>query len=650
MNSGHRQHGRSNGRARRPDYQVPLTKQRSRQRLTRNLDIDAIGMIAGVAPDEYDYEQMPPRRSNRPPITPRSATEDASQETPRSLIGPASVQDDYDGSALTPKHSAKNGHGRFGSDNRDATNSSTSSPPTNVPRLNMEAVGTPSGAAGYSHPAALVNSGRMRDRYGFLIPENLRAEYRAWRVQNGRENDKKIERYSHILNSDSDSYLDKELGQLIRSGVPPLHRRKIWARLAGIDWEMQHRPDYYRSLLDSADSILTGSAREQIGKDLGRTFPDNKRMANAENEGKLRNILRAYAVHDPENGYCQGMNFLVSSFLILGFDEEEAFWMLCHVLRQFPFNFDTTLSGCTADTEVFAYYLRASMPKLHRFFARHSVDPALYFTPFVMTLYVGYMQYESTFRIWDRIMYNGPIEFFRCTLKMLNYMQSDIMEMEGSNNTEIVMRIFELLKSIVDLDVALASMPGKQRMEDGALQFRRQRARAALRGARATDALRRAAVMNLGVSPTRIPADSLDAAGQNGNLRRAVSIKRAKEEAIRAKDGSSATSGTGGHARSTDSDSSSSSDLPFSELAKGTGMSPSMQRVRQSDSATLEDSGGPVHGQGHKLTDPAQPFIAFMGSAQSTSAVLPPHNLRYAALRRPPESVSTRSEDTDDDI
>ena len=47
----------------------------------------------------------------------------------------------------------------------------------------------------------------------------------------------------------------------------------------------------------------------------------------------LKNILQAYAVNNPEVGYCQSMNF-VAGFLLLvsGMRENESFWVFASLL------------------------------------------------------------------------------------------------------------------------------------------------------------------------------------------------------------------------------------------------------------------------------------------------------------------------------
>jgi hypothetical protein len=54
-------------------------------------------------------------------------------------------------------------------------------------------------------------------------------------------------------------------------------------------------------------------------------------MNGAGTEG-LRRVLRAYALHNPEVGYCQSLNF-VAGMMLLFLQEEDAFWLLATIIE-----------------------------------------------------------------------------------------------------------------------------------------------------------------------------------------------------------------------------------------------------------------------------------------------------------------------------
>jgi hypothetical protein len=89
-----------------------------------------------------------------------------------------------------------------------------------------------------------------------------------------------------------------------------------------------------------------------IEVDLHRTFPDHKQLSSEHGQQVLRRVLRAYSLHHPKIGYCQGMNFIAGLFLsVVGQEdqaqEEQAFWLLAsmvgetshrHRYKGIPFN------------------------------------------------------------------------------------------------------------------------------------------------------------------------------------------------------------------------------------------------------------------------------------------------------------------------
>ncbi len=64
-----------------------------------------------------------------------------------------------------------------------------------------------------------------------------------------------------------------------------------------------------------------------------RTFPGHMYFEAGNGEGCLRRILQAFALHNPEVGYCQSLNF-VAGMMIIFMDECDAFWLLVTVVEK----------------------------------------------------------------------------------------------------------------------------------------------------------------------------------------------------------------------------------------------------------------------------------------------------------------------------
>lgn len=109
-----------------------------------------------------------------------------------------------------------------------------------------------------------------------------------------------------------------ELKALIRSGVPHVHRPRVWRWCVWLHVRKMREclaEDYYRGLLSLARE-RQNPASKQIELDLLRTLPNNKHYASPSSDGiqKLRNVLLAFSWRNPDIGYCQGLNRYSSLF------------------------------------------------------------------------------------------------------------------------------------------------------------------------------------------------------------------------------------------------------------------------------------------------------------------------------------------------
>ena len=104
-----------------------------------------------------------------------------------------------------------------------------------------------------------------------------------------------------------------DLKNLLRLGIPISQRCSVWKAI--VDHKLMRvqndkfEANYYKKLLANCSSSgqkLT-SAAKQIELDLLRTLPNNKHYdgSNADGIPKLRRVLLAYSVHNPDVEYCQ---------------------------------------------------------------------------------------------------------------------------------------------------------------------------------------------------------------------------------------------------------------------------------------------------------------------------------------------------------
>jgi len=97
---------------------------------------------------------------------------------------------------------------------------------------------------------------------------------------------------------------------LVLAGIPVSLRPKIWAECSGATG--LRNPGYYEDLVARSKdgSDIDPDIANQIKADVRRTLTDNIFFRQGPGVRRLEELLRAYSVHNPRIGYCQGKDLL----------------------------------------------------------------------------------------------------------------------------------------------------------------------------------------------------------------------------------------------------------------------------------------------------------------------------------------------------
>ncbi|KAF7335463.1 GTPase activating rab protein [Mycena venus] len=214
-------------------------------------------------------------------------------------------------------------------------------------------------------------------------------------------------------------------------------------------------PGLFRDLL-----AMEGPAHvmAEIEKDVGRTMPLNV-FFGGDGAGvvKLRRVLTAYSRRNPAVGYCQGMNLVTSTLLLVHADEEDAFWALAAIVEKLlPEDFfSPSLLPSRACPLVLMDYVKEYTPKLHAHLADLGVDlPAICFSWF-LSLFTDCLPVETLFRVWDVFLVDGLDVLFRLALAILRSNEAELLRCE----------------SIPAVYVALENLPTRMWQADKLLQL-----------------------------------------------------------------------------------------------------------------------------------------------------------------------------------
>lgn len=249
----------------------------------------------------------------------------------------------------------------------------------------------------------------------------------------------------------------KSLKRLVRQGVPKKSRPFVWPFVARIEqMKRGEQMGYYYSLL-ARKSWQNAEVQTSIRKDLTRTFPNHPLFRSKVGEQILQRILTAYAVRNPELGYCQSMNFLAGVFMLI-LQEEDVFWTLSRLIETIlPIGYYCgDMLGVRIDMEVLKCLLAEKLPEVSQVLKTHHVDITACCSQWFLCLFVKTLPVETCLRVWDCLLFEGNKLLFRTALALFKLNQSRLLACEDTGM--IYMCLQEMGKKLNDEELLVHVM------------------------------------------------------------------------------------------------------------------------------------------------------------------------------------------------
>lgn len=310
------------------------------------------------------------------------------------------------------------------------------------------------------------------DEYGFRRPddfdydtyERIMSDYYIVLATRRRK-------WEQLMQKHPDLHRHRRSGQLkryVRKGIPAHLRAQVWMSISGAFAQQKKAPDLFANLLLSTFDADVGEffyffiflvlslhllnflyapplpTVESIKIDLPRTFPDNIFFEHHDIRLQLFHVLVAYAHHNKEVGYCQGLNYIAGLLLIVTKNEEWSFWLLKQLLDNTVRSYHTkTMEGLKIDTAVFRALLVQRAPQVNQRLEVVGLPCAVMSTKWLICMFAEVLPTETVLRIWDCIFLEGDKILFRVSLTLLVSAQLAIEQAED------VVALAGLLQAIV---------------------------------------------------------------------------------------------------------------------------------------------------------------------------------------------------------
>lgn len=170
-----------------------------------------------------------------------------------------------------------------------------------------------------------------------------------------------------------------------------------------------------------------------IDMDVFRSYQDNSELQDG-----LKRILKVYANYNPVIGYCQGMNFIAGTFLILFEDESVAFMLFCAFIEKFKMK--ELLGENMKRLKCFFYQLdklaEMKFPKFYSILVELDMLSSNYSSSWFLTVFSSCLQErkEVLYEIWDYFLVKGWKFVFRVALHLLmSNMENNIQKLSEDN-------------------------------------------------------------------------------------------------------------------------------------------------------------------------------------------------------------------------
>ncbi|KAG0241361.1 hypothetical protein BGX31_001201 [Mortierella sp. GBA43] len=242
------------------------------------------------------------------------------------------------------------------------------------------------------------------------------------KLKHTRENELKWVHAATRLQADNVKKSSK-YKKLVRRGIPPSVRGRVWLFLARADRYRQ--PGMFDELCKRGHLPIY----EVIERDIHRCYPDHVHFRDGTGTGQqdLHAVLRAYAHYKPSVGYCQGMGRLVG-MMLMQMPVEDTFWLLVATIEDYMQDYYTpSLRQLRIDAQVFERLLKDQDPVLADHLEKNDVIPLMYMTQWFMTLYTMSLPWASVLRVWDVFYFDGVKALFRIGLAILQLSREHLL-------------------------------------------------------------------------------------------------------------------------------------------------------------------------------------------------------------------------------
>jgi TBC1 domain family member 10 len=259
------------------------------------------------------------------------------------------------------------------------------------------------------------------DKWGFFIELNSSDQFHkalaippSVRRQREEKEKERLQKWLDMRRGWNDSKPPSKAKERCRKGVPNKARTWAWYQICRASRFDSTFPAVLPEIGSPEYASLNEVLCDEIDRDIPRTFPRHRLFYPKKGAGQssLRRLLRCYALHDPEVGYCQGMGF-IAGMMLSYMDERNALSTFIaalsgpssrnpHLLQfQLREMYLPSMAGAQRCLYVYEALGRKYLGKLWAHLEAEGMHPTMYATEWMMTIFTRGFNFDLVTRVWD---------------------------------------------------------------------------------------------------------------------------------------------------------------------------------------------------------------------------------------------------------
>lgn len=240
----------------------------------------------------------------------------------------------------------------------------------------------------------------------------------------------------------------KKIKSRCRKGIPQSMRSRAWMHLTGAYLLKNQKPNYYQDCLTNVKKLDVAKYIDDIKKDLHRQFPSHEIFMKKEGRQMLFNVLKAYAVHNKEVGYCQAQG-PIAALLLMHMPEEDSFWMLVRISDYYLKGyFKPGLEKVQIDGQALFLLFKKENQVAFKLMKSQGIDPILYMTEWFMCVFARTLPWCTVLRVWDMFFCEGVKVLYRVGLHLMLSAFSDKQQFQRCQSQNSMYETLSLLKNL----------------------------------------------------------------------------------------------------------------------------------------------------------------------------------------------------------